>query len=59
VALCVPFFSLLKGFFMPKLRTGQRAPDVTLNTLAGTAVPLASLWGNGRTALLIFLRHLA
>ena len=44
---------------MTKLRTGQRAPDVTLNTLEGTAVPLASLWGNGRTALLIFLRHLA
>ena len=44
---------------MPKLRPGQPAPDVILKTLDGTAVPLSSLWGNGRTALLIFLRHLA
>lgn len=44
---------------MPKLRPGQRAPNITLKTLDGTAVPLSSLWGNGRSALLIFLRHLA
>ncbi len=44
---------------MPKLQQGQLAPDVTLKTLEGTAVPLSSFWGGGRTALLIFLRHLA
>lgn len=44
---------------MPKLQQGQLAPDVTLKTLAGTAVPLSSFWGDGRSALLIFLRHLA
>lgn len=44
---------------MPTLQPGQPAPDVTLNTLEGTAVPLSSLWDNGRSALLIFLRHLA
>ncbi|WP_420643216.1 hypothetical protein [Candidatus Leptofilum sp.] len=44
---------------MPKLTVGQTAPDATLRNLDGTAVPLSSLWGNGRTALLIFLRHLA
>ncbi|WP_420627721.1 hypothetical protein [Candidatus Leptofilum sp.] len=42
-----------------RLRLGQAAPNVTLRTLDGTAVQLSSLWGNGRTALLIFLRHLA
>ena len=44
---------------MPKLRPGQQAPNLTLKTLDGTAVHFSSLWGNGRTALLIFLRHLA
>jgi peroxiredoxin len=44
---------------MPKLRPGQPAPDVTLKTLDGRFLPLSSLWGNGRPALLIFLRHLA
>lgn len=44
---------------MPKLRVGQPAPDVIVKTLDRTAVRLSSLWGNGRTALLIFLRHLA
>lgn len=44
---------------MPILRSGQPAPDVTLKTLDGTAVPLSSMWGDGRTAVLIFLRHLA
>ncbi len=44
---------------MPKLRPGQFAPDVTLKTADGTAVPLSKFWGNGRIALLIFLRHLA
>jgi hypothetical protein len=49
----------LRGAFMPELRQGQLAPDVILKTLEGTAVLLSSYWGNGRTALLIFLRHLA
>lgn len=44
---------------MLKLHPGQIAPDVTLKTLDGRPVPLSSLWGNGRPALLIFLRHLA
>ena len=57
--LCVTLCSAFLGAFMPKLRPGQPAPDVILKTLEGMAVPLSSLWGNGRTALLIFLRHLA
>jgi hypothetical protein len=44
---------------MSKLRTGQLAPDIILKTLEGTAVPLSSFWGDGRSALFIFLRHLA
>ncbi len=52
---------------MAKLKVGQKAPNVQLQTLEGESVMLASLWGNGRfdrlntkrSALLIFLRHLA
>lgn len=44
---------------MPKLRPGQMAPDVVVNTLDGRSLPLSTFWGNGRAALLIFLRHLA
>lgn len=45
---------------MPRLiRLGQPAPDLTLTLLDGPAVPLSSFWGDGRSLLLIFLRHLA
>ena len=42
-----------------RTRIGQAAPDVTLTTLDGRSVPLSDYWGNGRSLLLIFLRHLA
>lgn len=44
---------------MARLRPGQPAPDLTIYTLEGESVSLGSTWGNGRDALLIFLRHLA
>lgn len=44
---------------MTRLIPGQPAPKVILATLDGQAVPLSSYWGNGRSLLLIFLRHLA
>ena len=44
---------------MTLIRTGQPAPDVVLAPLDGPAAPLSAYWGNGRHALLIFLRHLA
>lgn len=44
---------------MAQLRVGQSAPDVAVQTLAGEVVQLGTMWGNGRSLLLIFLRHLA
>ena len=49
---------------MHKLKVGQPAPDVTLQTTDGRFVQLSDYWGNGRygtarSTLLIFLRHLA
>ena len=44
---------------MARLRPGQPAPDLTVFTLDGDPMSLASTWGGGRDALLIFLRHLA
>jgi peroxiredoxin len=44
---------------MTKRNVGQKAPDVALQTMEGDSVALADLWGNGRSLLLIFLRHLA
>ncbi len=44
---------------MRKLKVGRRAPDVTLQTANGRSVQLSDYWGNGRSTLLIFLRHLA
>ena len=44
---------------MSRLRSGQPAPDVQLSLLDGRSVTLSSYWGNGRSLLLIFLRHLA
>lgn len=40
------------------LRIGDAAPDLTLNTVDGQSVALSEYWRGGRTALLIFLRHL-
>jgi len=51
--------TLLYFATMAKLIVGQKAPNVQLQTLEGEVVTMASLWGNGRSALLIFLRHLA
>jgi hypothetical protein len=50
-----PVYSLA----MAKLKVGQPAPNVQLQTLEGELVMLDRLWGNGRSLLLIFLRHLA
>lgn len=44
---------------MSKLKLGNPAPDLMLTTLDGRSVALSDHWGNGRSALLIFLRHLA
>jgi peroxiredoxin len=44
---------------MTKLSVGQLAPDFELQTLDGRFLKLSDFWGNGRSALLIFLRHLA
>lgn len=44
---------------MPKIKVGQHAPDVTLQTIDGDPVMLSQAWDKGRHALLIFLRHLA
>ncbi|HRQ42111.1 MAG TPA: hypothetical protein PLD25_29685 [Chloroflexota bacterium] len=44
---------------MPSLRPGQPAPDATLQLLDGRSVSLSTYWRNGRSLLLIFLRHLA
>jgi peroxiredoxin len=41
------------------LQVGDRAPDLTLATPDGQPVCLAeAAWRSGRTALLVFLRHL-
>ena len=44
---------------MARIRIGDPAPNVMLKTVDGATEPLAGMWGNGRHALLIFLRHLA
>ena len=49
---------------MRKLKVGRPAPDATLQTVNGRSVQLSDYWGNGRygngrSTLLIFLRHLA
>ena len=44
---------------MARLKVGDRAPRVAAQTLTGEVVQLGELWGNGRSLLLIFLRHLA
>lgn len=44
---------------MTRLRPGQPAPDVMLSLLDGRSAALSEYWGNGRSLLLIFLRHLA
>jgi hypothetical protein len=44
---------------MTHLQNGPLAPDVQLAFLDGRPVSLSHYWGNGRSLLLIFLRHLA
>ena len=44
---------------MTRLQSGQAAPDVMLSLLDGRSVALSEYWGDGRSLLLIFLRHLA
>jgi peroxiredoxin len=44
---------------MARIRHGRKAPNLTLPLFNGDSVELASYWGNGRSLLLIFLRHLA
>ena len=52
---------------MTKLKVGQKAPNIQVQTLEGESVTLDRFWGNGRfdklntkrSVLLIFLRHLA
>ncbi len=44
---------------MSKIKVGKPAPDLILTSVDGRSVSLSSYWGNGRSALLIFLRHLA
>jgi hypothetical protein len=59
--------TLLYFCAMAKLKVGQKAPNIQVQTIEGESVTLASMWGNGRfdklntkrSALLIFLRHLA
>jgi peroxiredoxin len=40
------------------LQRGDAAPDVELIDLEGQAVRLSGMWGDGRSAVLVFLRHL-
>jgi hypothetical protein len=40
------------------LEPGSRAPDGEVRTLDGDVVRLGDAWREGRTALLVFLRHL-
>ncbi len=44
---------------MTKIRVGQAAPPVDLESIDGKKVSLADFWQDGRSTLLIFLRHLA
>lgn len=44
---------------MARLRVGDAAPNLNLQNVESGPMPLADVWGNGRHALLIFLRHLA
>ncbi len=39
------------------LQPGEPAPDVSLKTIEGEEISLATTWGNGRHVLLVFLRH--
>jgi len=44
---------------MAQIKVGQVAPSVSLESIEGNKVSLAGFWQDGRSALLIFLRHLA
>lgn len=43
---------------MTHVQVGLPAPNATVMTLSGETMALADFWGNGRAALLVFLRHL-
>lgn len=40
------------------IKSGNRAPDVTLTTVEGQAISLAETWRTGQNVVLVFLRHL-
>ena len=44
---------------MAQIKVGQAAPSVSLESIDGKNVSLADFWQDGRSTLLIFLRHLA
>ena len=44
---------------MAQIKVGQVAPSVKLESIDGKKVALAEFWQDGRSTLLIFLRHLA
>jgi peroxiredoxin len=44
---------------MAQIKVGQAAPPVNLESIDGKKVSLAEYWQDGRSTLLIFLRHLA
>lgn len=50
---------IISNTIMAKIKVGQRAPDLALTTKEETPIQLSAAWGNGRHALIIFLRHLA
>ena len=54
-----PNLKIIRSFTLIRLKPGQKAPNVMLTLFEGDSVELASYWGNGRSLLLIFLRHLA
>lgn len=41
------------------LKLGDRAPNLTLQTISGEPIDLKTYWQDGRFTYLIFLRHLA
>jgi hypothetical protein len=44
---------------MAQIKVGQVAPPVNLESIDSIKVSLADYWQDGRSTLLIFLRHLA
>jgi peroxiredoxin len=44
---------------MTRLRIGKPAPEVILDNVDGKPAAFSEYWGDGRSLLIIFLRHLA